>query len=180
MKNLLLILIGFTVLVVLFADGGLNISPTLSPSVSPRFDFAPNITYAPQTTTTNIEHQTVIVQSGGATQGSSGVTTVDPSYRLCQPLPGETIIHGPDGHSACFVQDSSGNRFFLNAAGSRWPLASTPGNGSAPLQPQAADLTLDQLQAAFLRNGGSLPLLWGFKGDQGKIDWLKRQPEVWR
>lgn len=207
MKNALLWFIGTLVVIAVFADGGLEVSPTVSPDFSPQFDFSPNVSYAPDRSVTtiesqtnigtNVEHQTVIVQPLTPSYQWSGetglsATTVDPPYRLCDPLPGETIYEGPDGRGGCKVVDSLGNRFFINPAGSRWPLANDGGaiqqwveanrqaQQTQPLQPQQADLTLDQLQAAFLRNGGSLPFLWDFQSEQSQIDWLKEQPESWK
>jgi hypothetical protein len=205
MKNALLWFIGTLVVIAVFADGGLEVSPTVSPEFSPQFDFSPNLNYAPDRSVTtiesqtnigtNVEHQTVIVQPLTPSyqwNGQTGLsaTTVDPPYRECDPLPGETIYEGPDGRGGCKVVDSLGNRFFINPVGSRWPLGgdntlkeaverlrATQGQ---PLQPQQADLTLDQLQAAFLRNGGSLPFLWDFQSEQSQIDWLKEQPESWK
>ena len=183
MKNLLLFGLAITVFISLFADGGLEVSPTVSPALefSPNLEFKPNVSYAPDRSVnttnieTNIEHQTVIVQAppssvnSGASYGSS---TVDPIGPGCQPAPGETIVNGPDIKGACTVQDASGNRFFINALGNRWLM------GGA-LQPQAADLSLDQLQAAFLRNGGQLPWFWDTRSEAAQVDWLKEQPATW-
>ncbi len=198
MKNALLWFIGTLVVIAVFADGGLEVSPTVSPEISPSFDFSPSVSYAPDrsvtTIGTNIEHQTVIVQPLTPSfqwQGNEGLsaTTVDPAYQRCQPLPGETIYEGPDGRGGCKVVDAQGNRFFINPAGSRWPLANDGGaiqqwveanQQGQGLQPQQADLTLDQLQAAFLRNGGSLPWLWDMRSESSQIDWLKEQGETWK
>lgn len=199
MKNALLWFIGTLVVIAVFADGGLEASPTVSPEFSPSFDFSPSVSYAPDRSVTNIgtniEHQTVIVQQpltpSFQWQGDTGLsaTTVDPPYQRCQPLPGETIYEGPDGRGGCKVVDEQGNRFFINPAGSRWPLESGGGavqqwveanQAAQGLQPQQADLTLDQLQAAYLRNGGSLPWLWDMRSEQSQIDWLKEQGETWK
>lgn len=186
MKNILLLGLAILVLIALFGDGGLEVSPTVSPAL--KFSPSVDLQYSPSTTTiesqtnigTNIEHQTVIVQPVQSVPQGSGVTLVEPvGGPGCQPLPGETITEGPDVKGACFVVDSAGNKFFLNAAGSRWPLAATPG-GITPLQPQAADLSLDELQAAYLRNGGELPFLWDFRSEAGKIEFLKARAETWR
>ena len=197
MKNLLLIIVGFLILVALFGDGGLEVSPTVSPEISPSFDFSPNVGYAPDRSVTNIEtnieHQTVVVQP--ATQsyqwnGQTGLsaTTVDPPYRECDPLPGETIYEGPDGRGGCKVIDAQGNRFFINPAGSRWPLANDGGaiqqwveanrQGQA-LQP-ATEPTIEQMQAAYLRNGGRLPLTWSWFGEERKRRFLAGQAETWK
>ena len=189
MKNLLLFGLAITVLIALFGDGGLEVSPTVSPSLefSPALEFKPNVSYAPDRSVTtnnietNIEHQTVIVQappssvtSGAAVGGSS---TVDPAYNLCQPSPGETIVDGPDGHGACTVQDANGQRFFVNAAGVKWLLGNAP---TAALQAPDNGLSLDQLQAAFLRNGGQLPWFWDTRSEAAQMDWLKEQSETWK
>jgi len=189
MKNILLLGLAVLLLIALFGDGGLEVSPTVSPSLkfSPNLEFSPNVSYAPDRSVnttnieTNIEHQTVIIQQPATQhQSGGGVAIVDPAGTTCTPLPGETIVNGPDIKGACTVEDSAGNRFFLNASGSRWPLASTPGVASVqPLQP-ATELTLEQLQAAFLRNGGNLPYLWDFQTQAGQIDWLMEQAETWQ
>lgn len=203
MKNLLLIIIGFLILVALFGDGGLEVSPTVSPDFSPQFDFSPNVSYAPYRSVTtiesqtnidtNIEHQTVIVQPVTPSyqwNGQTGLsaTTVDPPYQECDPLPGETIYEGPDGRGGCKVVDAQGNRFFINPAGSRWPLESDGGaiqqwveanqQGQA-LQP-ATEPTVEQMQAAYLRNGGRLLLTWSWFGDERKRWFLADRPETWR
>ena len=186
MKNLLLFGLAILVLIALFGDGGLQVSPTVSPNLQfkPALEFKPNVSYAPDNSTahidtnieqqTVIEHQTLIIQTGPQPATSNGVTAVEPAGGYwCAPAPGETIISGPDAKGACTVQDAAGNRFFLNAVGNRWPLDSG-------LQPQSASLTLDQLRAAFLRNGGQLPMLWDFHTEQGQIDWLKDQAATWK
>mgnify|MGYP000048767191 CR=1 FL=1 len=195
MKNILWAGLAFVLLVALFGDGGATISPSLrseinpdvnasfAPNISPSLRFEPKLSYqSPTTIYTNVESQinvgqvnlTINIPAAGQPAGYSS-TTIDPAYRLCQPLPGETITQGPDTKGACFVKDAAGNAFFLNAAGSRWPLAS----GADQLQPQG-ELTKEQLQAAFLRNGGELPMLWDFRTEQGQIDWLKDQAATWQ
>ena len=64
--------------------------------------------------------------------------------------------------------------------------ASAPSGGN-PLGADAAVLlaptvprTLIEFQAAFLRNGGTLPWLWNLRGDDFKIKWLSQQAETWR
>jgi len=184
MKNLLLFGLAITVFIALFSDGGLEVSPTVSPALefSPNLEFKPNVSYAPDRSVTtnnietNIENQTVIVQAppSSVTSGAvGGSSTVDPAYNLCQPAAGETIVNGPDIKGACTVQDASGKRFFINALGNRWLMGDN-------LQPQAADLSLDQLQAAFLRNGGTIPWFWDTRSESAQVDWLKEQPETWK
>ena len=187
MKNLLLFGLAITVLIALFGDGGLEVSPTVSPALefSPNLEFKPNVSYAPDRSVnttnieTNIEHQTVVVQAppSSVTSGAvGGSSTVDPAYNLCQPAAGETIVDGPDGHGACTVQDASGNRFFINAAGVKWLLGGT----QTALQAPDAGLSLDQLQAAFLRNGGQLPWFGDTRSEAAQMDWLKEQSETWK
>lgn len=189
MKNILLFGLAILVLVSLFADGGLEVSPTVSPNLQfkPALEFSPNVSYAPDNSTTHIdtnieqqtviEHQTVIVQTGPTGGSSNGVTVADPPVGYwCSPAPGEIIVNGPDAKGACTVQDAAGNRFFLNAVGSRWPLSSPAGQ----LQPQASDLSLDQLRAAFLRNGGELPFGWEWWTPYGQETWLKDQAATWK
>lgn len=181
MKNLLLFGLAITVLIALFGDGGLEVSPTVSPAL----EFKPNVSYAPDRSVTtnnietNIEHQTVIVQSPASVQAGAvgGSSTVDPAYNLCQPADGETIVQKPDSKGACVVQDASGNRYFINAAGVKWLLGNAP---TTALQAPDNGLSLDQLQAAFLRNGGSLPWFWDTRSEAAQMDWLKEQSETWK
>lgn len=188
MKNILLFGLAVLVLIALFGDGGLSVSPNVSPSLQfkPALEFKPNISYAPETTTnttridTNIESQTnienqilLILPAAPAAMVGGGSSTVDPVGPGCQPAPGEAIVNGPDIKGACTVQDQAGNRYFINALGNRWLM------GGA-LQPQAADLSLDQLQAAFLRNGGQLPWFWDTRSEAAQMDWLKEQAETWK
>jgi hypothetical protein len=197
MKNALLWFIGTLVVIAVFADGGLEVSPTVSPEFSPSFEFAPNVQYSPDRSVTNIdtniEHQTVIVQPLTPSyqwngQTSLSATTVDPPYRECDPLPGETIYEGPDGRGGCKVVDEQGNRFFINPAGSRWPLESGGGaiqqwveanQQQQALQP-ATEPTVEQMQAAYLRNGGRLPLTWSWFGEERKRRFLASQAETWK
>lgn len=197
MKNILLLGLAILVLIALFGDGGLEVSPSVSPSLDfkPALEFSPNVSYAPDRSVnttnieTNIEHQTVIVQqpSEGILQRvqtlgrdeSGGLTIIDPPGTTCTPLPGETIVNGPDIKGACTVQDAAGNRFFLNAVGSRWPLASTPGGNAGQLQP-ASEPNLEQMQAAYLRNGGSLPFNWSWFGEDRKRRYLADRAETWQ
>ena len=187
MKNFLLLFAGFLVIVVLFADGGLNVSPNFSPNVSPSFSFDTSISYAPDrsvTTThidTNIEHQTVII--GEQRQNTGGVTTVDPAFRACQPRPGETVeSDSMDTKGACTVLDQSGQRWFINAAGTRWPiqdLTQSSNQQNSTLQP-AGQLTIEQMQVAFLRNGGQLPFNWSWFGEERKRRYLTDRVETWK
>jgi len=195
MKNLLLFGLAVTVFIALFADGGLEVSPTVSPALefSPNLEFKPNVSYAPDRSVTtnnietNIEHQTIIVQAppssvnDGAAAG--GVTLIDgesPAGPGCANLyPGEQIYNGPDLQGACFVQNAEGQKFFINRMGTRWLLGGSVADANG-IQPQGADLSLDQLQAAFLRNGGQLPWFWDTRSEAAQMDWLKEQEATWK
>ena len=194
MKNLSLFGLAILVLIALFGDGGLEVSPTVSPSLefSPALEFKPNVSYAPDRSVTtnnietNIEHQTVIVQAPPSSMNSGavgGVTLIDsesPAGPGCTNLyPGEQIYNGPDLQGACFVQNAEGQKFFINRMGTRWLLGGSVADANG-LQPQAADLSLDQLQAAFLRNGGQLPWFWDTRSVAAQMDWLKEQSETWK
>ena len=195
MKNLLLFGLAITVLIALFGDGGLEVSPTVSPALefSPNLEFKPNVSYAPDRSVTtnnietNIEHQTVIVQAppSSVTSGASvgGVGLIDsesPAGPGCTNLyPDEQIYNGPDLQGACFVQNAEGQKFFINRMGTRWLLGGSVADANG-IQPQAADLSLDQLQAAFLRNGGQLPWFWDTRSEAAQMDWLKEQAETWK
>lgn len=195
MKNLLLFGLAILVLIALFGDGGLEVSPTVSPSLefSPALEFKPNVSYAPDRSVTtnnietNIENQTVIVQAPPSSVTSAaavgGVTLIDgesPAGPGCSNLyPGEQIYNGPDLQGACFVQNAEGQKFFINRMGTRWLLGGSVAEANG-IQPQAADLSLDQLQAAFLRNGGQLPWFWDTRSEAAQMDWLKEQSETWK
>lgn len=122
MKNILIIALIVLALIAMFGDGGLEVSPTLSPALefSPALEVDTSITYVPTHIDTNIEQQTVIMPVTVAAPGGS--STVDPEYNRCEPLPGETMVQKPDAKGACIVVDESGNKFFINAAGVRWLL----------------------------------------------------------
>lgn len=195
MKNLLLFGLAITVFISLFADGGLEVSPTVSPALefSPNLEFKPNVSYAPDRSVTtnnietNIEHQTVIVQappssvnSGATTGGVNLIDSESPAGPGCTNLyPGEQIYNGPDLQGACFVQNAEGQKFFINRMGTRWLLGGSVADANG-IQPQAADLSLDQLQAAYLRNGGQLPWFWDTRSESAQVDWLKEQSETWK
>lgn len=195
MKNLLLFGLAILVLIALFGDGGLEVSPTVSPSLEfkPALEFKPNVSYAPDRSVnttnieTNIEHQTVIVQAPPSSVNSGavggGVTVLDNESMTgpgCTNLyPGEKIYNGPDLQGACFVENEQGQKFFINIKGVRWLLGGSVAEANG-LQPQSADLSLDQLQAAFLRNGGQLPWFWDTRSEAAQVDWLKEQSETWK
>lgn len=60
MKNLLLLILAVFILVALFGDGGLEISPTLSPELQAQLEFSPNLSYAPATTNVETQSNTYI------------------------------------------------------------------------------------------------------------------------
>lgn len=173
MKELVLLVVGVLIAIAMMGGGGINTD------VSPSLNFQPKVGYMPdnrvisvdtlQHIDTNIEHQTIIInpenESAPINTGQvQGVTILDTSGQLCTPLPGETIYEGPDAKGACFVEDPEGNRFFLNAAGSRWPLIDQPIDGGV--------LTVEQLEKAYLDAGGTLPWSWDSKSDDIKREWL--------
>lgn len=199
MKDFLLLIVIGLVLVVLFADGGLELSPTISPAL----DAALDVQYSPSSSVTtieqqtnidtNIEHQLVVVQPPAPRSAPGGVSLVDMGPGRCAVQPGD-VVESEQGNGACFVWNA-GQKYFINPNGNRWPVAAPPGprptdtrpdDGStgpgelAPLAPPAAPPTLDQLQAAFLRNGGELPMLWSWRSDESKIRWLSERGESWR
>lgn len=195
MKDFLLLIIGGAVLVALFADGGLELSPTISPA----FDANLNVQYAPDrsVTTTTIEQQTnidtnierqqttVIYQAPNAST-APGVHLVDAGPGRCAAQPGD-VIESEQGNGACYVVNA-GRRYFVNPNGNRWEVDNTAASAGsdAGLMPLATPLappdapTLDQLQAAFLRNGGELPAFWNWRSDDSKERWLTQRGETWR
>ena len=195
MKDFLLLIIGGAILVAVFADGGLELSPTISPA----FDARLAVEYSPSVTTTNIEtnierQQTTIIyqDAPGAGAGSGeyvrGVNLVAGGPGRCATQPGDQI-ESEQGNGACFVVASDGQRYFINPSGGRWPADDGRGAGAEPaLVPlatpaalvQPGELTLAQLQAAFLRNGGALPWFWNMRSDDDKRTWLTQQGETWR
>ena len=194
MKDLLLWIVAGLVLVAILSGGGLSVSPTISPSLAGRLD----VTYAPDqsvTTTTvenhiatNIERQVIYQAAPGA---GAGVNLVDAGPGRCATQPGD-VVESEQGQGACYVING-GQRYFVNPNGNRWPVdngagaaagaqpalvpLATPGPG--PLVP-ADPLSLEQLQAAFLRNGGELPALWNWHGAEYQRDWLSQQGATWR
>lgn len=189
MKDFLLLIVAGLVLVAIFGDGGLTFSPELSPALEAKLD----VSYAPDRSVTtiesqtnidtNIEHQTVIVQAPAAA-AAGGVSLIDMGPGRCAIQPGDTI-ESEQGNGACFVANG-GQRFFVNPNGNRWPvddgrgLAPLPTATAQPLQPAPAALTLEQLQAAFLRNGGELPWLWSLRSEASQYEWLSQRGETWR
>lgn len=188
MKDFLLLIVCGLVAVALFADGGLTFAPDLAPALDAQLSvqYAPSrsVTTIEQQTNidTNIERQTVIYQAAPA--AAAGVNLVDMGPGRCAVQPGD-IIESEQGNGACFVANG-GQRFFVNPNGNRWPvddgrgLAPLPTANAQPLQPAPAALTLEQLQAAFLRNGGQLPWLWSLRSEASQYEWLSQRGETWR
>lgn len=194
MKDFLLLIVGGAILVALFADGG---GLELSPTISPALDAQLSVQYAPsrsvttienQTTIdTNIERQTVIYQAAPVGTGA-GVSLVDAGPGRCAAQPGD-VIEQEQGNGACFVANN-GQRFFVNPNGNRWPVdngaaVDAAGGGLMALPTPAAlvmpgVLTVEQLQAAFLRNGGALPWFWNMRSDDDKRTWLTQQSLTWK
>lgn len=196
MKDFLLLIVAGLVLTVLFADGGLELSPTISPA----FDAALNVQYSPDRSVTtiesqtnidtNIEHQLVVVQPPAPQAAPGGVSLVDVGPGRCAVQPGDTI-ESEQGNGACFVQAADGLRYFINPNGNRWPVAEFPtdtrpddGRGLEPapavLLAPGVPRTLEEMQVAFLRNGGELPWFWGLKSDDDKRAWLAKQEATWQ
>lgn len=174
MKNLLLLIIGVFILVALFADGGLELSPNLSPEMRAQLDFSPSVSYAPSTTNiaSNIESQ-VIYEAP-----PTPLPTATPV--ACTPLADESILaYNADG-SCVLLNTQTGQQWHFNTQGVRLPLGqpTAPPNGEPvglyTLKTHEA-LPLDELEAVFLRNGGQLPWLWDLRNDRSKLEWLKAQ-----
>ena len=208
MKDLLLWIVAGLVLIALFGDGGLTFSPDLSPPLTAQLDvhYAPDqsrTTIEQQTNIdTNIERQqTTIIYQGTQRGAASAPTNNSPGVHLVDTGPGRCAMQAGDvleqaqGNGACFVWN--GNRtFFINPNGNRWevdstgqqppaastaaPVASTTIVTTTVLLAAEVPRTLMEFQAAFLRNGGTLPWLWNLRGDAFKIKWLSQQEETWR
>lgn len=197
MKDVLLLLVGGMVVAALFADGGVSFAPALSPAL--------NVQYTPdQSTTTiesqtnieqqtNIERQTVIYQAEPPAGNSpAGINLVDVGPGRCAVQPGD-VVEQEQGNGACFVWN--GNRkYFINPNGNRWevdaagqaPPDTVPAQSSTTIVTTTVLLapdvprTLPEMQAAFLRNGGQLPTLWSWRGEDYKVRWLSQQEATWR
>lgn len=202
MKDILLIGIVIFVIIALFGDGGLEISPTLSPSL----DAALDVNYAPDrsvTTTTieqqvvgdYVEHQTVVMQPVQAAQPvqSGGVSIVEgrPGAQ-CMTVPGDVILT-QGGNGECRVVNA-GQKYFISPAGTRSWLGAADSTETTAAQPQAPakiddrwaaivpldEMTTDQLQSNFTRNGGNLPLGFRFWSDGEQRTWLTARSESWK
>ena len=197
MKDFLLLIVAGLVLVAVFADGGLEFSPNLSPA----FDANLNVQYSPDRSVTTIENQTTIdtnierqqttIIYQAAPVGANpapGVNLVDMGPGRCATQPGD-VIEQEQGNGACFVWNGD-RKYFINPNGNRWEVEATgptpPATSSTTVVTTTVLLdpdvprTLMEFQAAFLRNGGELPLLWNLRGDDFKIKWLSQQEETWR
>lgn len=216
MKDILLIGIVLFVLVALFGDGGVTISPTLSPEMQAALNvnYAPDRSVQTNTTTieqqtnidTNIERQTVIVNTQPATVSSGGgVSIVDGRPGgACFLVPGDLIVdQGSNGE--CQVVNA-GQRYFVAPGGTRSWLRSQsdeptalvqqiPQGNPTRIQPQAPATSIDgrwaalvpldevstaQLKGNFTRNGGNLPLGFRFWTDKEQRIWLSARSESWR
>lgn len=185
MKDFLLLIVVGLVLVAIFGDGGAVLSPTISPA----FDAALNVQYSPDRSVTtieqqtNIEHQLVVVQPP-AQAVPGGVSLIDMGPGRCAVQPGDAV-ESEQGNGACFVQAADGLRYFVNPNGNRWPvddgrdLAPAP-TGQAVLLAPDVPRTLEEMQVAFLHNGGELPWFWGLKSDDDKRAWLAREDLTWQ
>jgi hypothetical protein len=206
MKDFLLLIVGGLVLVAVFGDGGLTFSPDLSPALDAQL----NVQYAPDRSVTTIEQQTnidtnierqqttVIYQAAPAgANPAPGVNLVDVGPGRCATQPGD-VIEQEQGNGACFVWNGD-RKFFINPNGNRWEVDATgPTHQALGVQtPPAATSsttvvtttvllapdvprTLPEFQAAFLRNGGTLPFFWNLRSDESKIQWLTQQGETWK
>ncbi len=207
MKDILLIGIVIFVIIAIFGDGGLEISPTISPDFAPQLD----VNYAPdrsvQTTTIEqqivgdyVENQTVVVQPVQAAQpvqSSGGTIANGRPGESCFLIPGDVVvIQGSNGE--CQVVNN-GERYFISPAGTRSWLHSQPDGtteqAQSLTQPQAPaktvderwaaivpidEMTTDQLKSNFSRNGGKLPLGFRFWSDGEQRTWLTARSEAWK
>lgn len=171
-----------------------DVSTTLAPSADFQFSFdtSEGKTLVETQILTQINNyysvSTVRIETTGLES-----TTVNPSYRLCDPLPDETIYDGPDGFGGCYVINPEGDRFFINPAGQRIPLggddlqkaaealSGMPESQKAmlPLNPGKVYST-ERMEEKFVQNGGILPLTWFFFSDEKRRDFLGGQPETWK
>jgi hypothetical protein len=197
MKDLLLIGIVIFVLVALFGDGGLTISPELDAALdlSPQLD----VNYAPDrsvTTTTieqqivgdYVERQTVIVQQGQAPATSGTIAEGRPGGE-CFTVPGDVVTMA-GGNGECFVLNG-GQKYFIAPTGVRsWLGAETTdaqpaapavtNDGRLSAQVPLDEITTQQLQDAFTRNGGELPFGFRLWTDKSKRDYLASRVQTWQ
>lgn len=188
MKDFLLLIIGGCILVAVFGDGGISFTPTISPELQAKLD----VNYAPDRSVTTIENQTLIdtnierqqttvIYQTAPVQNSGGVSLVDMGQGKCAVQSGD-IIEQEQGNGACFVWNGD-KKYFINPNGNRWEVDSTgqqpPVVAGTLLSPDVPK-TLEEFQAVFLRNGGTLPLFWNFRSDDDKVKWLTQQGETWQ
>jgi len=205
MKDLLLIGIVIFVIIALFGDGGLEISPTISPSLDAATTF--DITYAPdrsvETTTIEkqvlgdyIESQTVVMQpvpaNGSVNVGGSALVDGRPGGE-CFTVPGDVVVEA-GGNGECYVINA-GQKYFIGSGGMRsWlravdevvpaptsiqiPPVSNDGRWMATVP--ADEMTTAQFKENFKRNGGELPFGFRFWTDKEQRAWLSARPEAWR
>lgn len=147
MKDIVLIGIVLFIIVALFGDGGIELSPELSPSLEAALD----INYAPDRSVTTIEqqvnnyierqveHETVIVNTlpAAVTMPTSGGGSTIANGRpggACMTIPGDVVvIQGSNGE--CQVVNN-GQRFFIAPAGTRSWLGTESAGAAVQAQPQ--------------------------------------------
>ena len=208
MKDLILIGIVLFLIVSLFADGGLEISPELSPALNAALD----VNYSPDrsvTTTTieqqvnnyierQVEHETVIINTAPAAAAMPSGSTIANGRPAgeCFLVPGDVVvIQGSNGE--CQVINS-GQRYFVSPAGTRSWLGAESAAATvvqAPRELVAPATTVDdrwaalvpldeldtkQLLAAYQRNGGRLPLGFRLWTDKEQRNYLAARAESWR
>lgn len=202
MKDILLIGIVLFVIIAVFGDGGLEISPTISPDFAPQLD----VNYSPDrsvTTTTieqqvvgdYVENQTVVVQPVQPLQLNGGTIAEGRPGAQCMTVPGDTILT-QGGNGECRVVNG-GQKFFISPAGTRSWLGAADGTETTTAQPQAQtpaktiderwaaivpidEMSTDQLKSNFTRNGGHLPLGFRFWSDGEQRTWLTARSESWK
>ena len=210
MKDIILIGIVLFVLMSFFADGGLEISPELSPELRAALD----VNYAPDRSVTTIEQQIV----GDYVEQQTVVVNTSPAAAVAMPSGGggSTIANGRPGGSCLLVPGdvvvmqgsngecqvlNAGNRFFVSPAGTRsWLTAEGPEPTAvqervSPRELVAPATTVDdrwaalvpldeldtkQLLAAYQRNGGRLPLGFRLWTDKEQRNYLAARAESWR
>jgi hypothetical protein len=205
MKDIILIGIVLLIIIALFGDGGLTVSPELSPALNAALtvDYSPDrrVTTIEQQTNidTNVEQQTIVVNTSPAAAvampsggGGSTIANGRPAGE-CFTVPGDVIVmQGSNGE--CQVLNA-GNRFFVSPAGTRSWLTAESAEPTAVQAPQAPATTVDdrwaalvpldeldtkQLLAAYQRNGGRLPLGFRLWTETEQRNWLAARAESWR
>lgn len=202
MKDFLLIVVVLFVIVALFGDGGLEISPTISPSLDAAFNTALDVTYAPdrsvETTTIEtqvlgdfIESQTLVMQPVSSVPrsnvGGSSVLDGRPGG-ACFTVPGDVIVEqGSNGE--CQVINAN-QRYFVAPGGTRsWLRSQDQPEAGVVVQPPSvqippvsndgrwmAVLPLDQLTTAQMKEN--------FKRNGGELPlgfrfWTDEEQRTW-